>query len=731
MDPSPIGLKITNSATKGISKGTEGAEDIILMTPSDFKSYYQDQFRSPRIMKSGSFISIQEPTFGYMVIKSSRIVLGLDKNEWEWCLDRLHHSIHEIENLIENKMGKVEIILLSKLISSQNNNNLNQYKDLTKSKFQKSAEFGLQMRIRSFIRRSISFESELRTEGYLKESKENGMSASIDMDMDGLNESSKRSTSLELPNMCSIADIEFTLKEMKVSKRYLLGFDHSTRVTNNEKYFCALDIDPETTLIIYFRTVSMISDKSELNKSQLQLYAYNITISKRSFGKKYSEHHRIICKSGFYKNIQAREMNEQANASIYRFNIMVKDDMKLTVGHRTGGPTQSMLFVHGANRLANINQKSQNFYIARNWDEGYGEIMRNRNQKVTFATLEDDTSKQELEWEKELEKMGKGVLNLQEKVQLERVSRSNRSLRDIIKNRSSCMILQEAVKKLDPRLQSSILDRVFSSCVPILSELACSIYGNFLIQLILPKLDTNQRVVLLHRLRSEFEFICCDQKGIFFLQTFIENLGSEQERDLFFSCLCISLRTTIRNPNAGFVYKRVVETFEKRLVQKMWDLIHPHLLEIGCDKYGICIIKFIMGKFEDDREIFREIVKGFLHHMMKGRQNSHFNFGIQHIIEVVYQNYWELPEFEMLLKTFLRSDQRLKVRSMSVVQTILLCLGYEKKSFVEKEIYPNLLNLFSSPLTNQETDLINSARRSNPRLTPYVRILTNIMKRDI
>lgn len=198
---------------------------------------------------------------------------------------------------------------------------------------------------------------------------------------------------------------------------------------------------------------------------------------------------------------------------------------------------------------------------------------------------------------------------------------------------------------------------------------------------------------------------------------------SDDEQELFFQCLLYNIRDLAKNPEARFVFKKTVQTFKPEYARRIFENIKPIFLEIACDKYGICVIKFLIKQFETDRLFIEDIAAEFMKTISKGKANSHFNFGLHHLLEVVNLNRWQIEEVESLIKFFFYRETRARIRSRAVAQTVLYSLDYFRSEFVDNFIIPKVGRVFSCPLNEQESELLTSIARSDKGLAVLVRRL--------
>ena len=555
-------------------------------------------------------------------------------------------------------------------------------------------------------------------------------------------------SSLELPALLSILDIEFTLKEMKVSKRYLQGFTWLTKVSIDDRFFCTLDIDTHTTITIQYKAIEF----GESVLRPLRILVSDISIStteERIENPKPCQSMKNQPKSrrnewfvGFYDSIQKgssyskyQKSNEsnKVNPNInYRMNVLLELADKNQVPHYK--------LIEGDSKPSILMEATPEKQIERNLypDFGYcvfksqirhlglGEV--SSRSEIPFH-LKVEAKPLEGNWKRELRKTPSDWMNVYEKLQLTRIIKKPETLLNTVESWSCCLVLQSALKKLDPQILHPITtNEIFKIYLPIITKLSCNPSGNFTIQLLIKKLNVTQRLLILNRIKDDFVELICNPKGIYVLQVLIDLLENNVEKGLFFSCLFASIQTTIKNPQAGFVYQKIIRVLDESYIRILWNRIEPHLLEICCQKFGVCVVKLLMDRLGSNREAFREMVKRLIPLVSKGKRNSYFNFGIQHLIETAEEKDWEVPEIEEILSIYFSPQQSLgKIKSYSIVRTILMTLKFQRAEFLQLEVYPRIPKLFSSPLTDQEARLLDSTKLIYPSLNHELSLIISMI----
>lgn len=282
------------------------------------------------------------------------------------------------------------------------------------------------------------------------------------------------------------------------------------------------------------------------------------------------------------------------------------------------------------------------------------------------------------------------------------------------KDRDSCLALQNVVRNLDKETHNEIISVFFQLIRPRILEVASGTYGNFLVQILISKLTSDHRKVILTQSAEEITLLSLDSTGIFCVQALFDSLETPEEYQLFFKIINNNLNTFVKDHNAGFVLKKVIQNSPLQYVKKFQTYIRPLFLHFACDKSGICVIKFIIGRYESDLANFESIAQDFMIFTKKGKSNSQFNFGLHHIIEVANARKWRMASINEIIREFYEADSKFKIRSKSILQTIKLTIWYHDTQFVEDFVRPAIYARLSKPFSQNEIDVICEASQRWP-----------------
>lgn len=509
---------------------------------------------------------------------------------------------------------------------------------------------------------------------------------------------------IRFPENCCILSIRLARKQASWSFECLLWFMEQ-RVRGKKVYFCSVKLDLHTKVNLFFLPEeSSKLDKQKAPDADLNLILSNIeviigsTILNSGRNEKYE----------FYSSIKKSKLNESEHN--YRFNgSNAPRQMAEQNAHR---PPDLL------NRPPPQMQTLMDFSMPRIVQQSLG--MRSYNhensQKELFDSRFNLTQAESTVWKSSVSCLFENIQangSMATSIPSE-ILFSSEEMLQTSNDRAKCMALQNVVKMLDSENDTVIISMLMRSILPNLVIIACGVYGNFLIQILTTKLSVVQRKQLILTSTKELAFLCLDTKGIFCVQTLVDHLEQIDEYELFFKIFENHLDSLIKDGQAGFVLKKTVQTFPLEYTGRLLDLIKPRLLEYASDKYGICVIKFIIKRYESDIKLFSHIVREFSIHAWKGKLNSHFNFGLQHLIEIANQNRWYIADLEDIMACFFTYEAKTKIRSKAVAQTIKQIYNYHSHEFLSNRVMPLLLNQFELPLTHNEIDLLATAKKRWP-----------------
>lgn len=517
---------------------------------------------------------------------------------------------------------------------------------------------------------------------------------------------------IRFPENCCILSIRLTRKQTSTSFECLLWFMEQT-VRGKKLYFCSVKLDLHTKVNLFF----MPGESSKLDKHKdagpdmnLILSKIEVTIGSTTVNRGRQE------KNEFYSSIKKSKLNDSEDN--YRFNG--SDAPRQMAEQNAHRPADAV------NIPPQLKPIAMEFSMPRIVQQSLGMLLYNHenSQKELFdsrfnLTQADSTAlKSSIScFFENIQANGSMATSIPSGILF-----SSEEMLQTSNDRAKCMALQNVVKMLDPENDTVIISMLMRSILPNLAVIACGLYGNFLVQILTTKLSVVQRKQLMLTSSKELAFLCLDTKGIFCVQTLVDHLDQIDEYELFFKIFENHFDSLIKDDQAGFVLKKTVQTFPLEYTGRLLDLIKPRFLEYTSDKYGICVIKFIIKRYESDIKLFSQIVREFSIHAWKGKLNSHFNFGLQHLIEIANQNRWYIADLQDIMACFFTYEAKTKIRSKAVAQTMKQIYNYHSHEFLSNRVMSLLLNQFELPLTHNEIDLLAAAKKRWPEWSDLQRI---------
>jgi hypothetical protein len=553
---------------------------------------------------------------------------------------------------------------------------------------------------------------------------------------------------ISLPTPCVFLDASVSLRRVKKSCKRLLW--SSSDLASNQLQYAVIALDSDSCLLLSFISALSPSPSPDAHQRLALQLERACLITNTDVAIQYQR----CCSNELFDQLFSKPIAFRAEKN-YRFNMSCPHAIfQVSVGSsKFGSPERSPVqqfalqthlgvSIKAQERLSRLPPNRLRMIDSPDWlspseggqdsDLQQAELMKGNEtlSALDFHQKLPQTGDQ-ISLGQELSDLAeKRFLNKKELELLSQVLFGMNRLRLVSSCKSDCMVLQEALRKLEPRHQPQIIHQVLERAVESMSDVSCSVYGNFLMQIMISKLTQDQRVQMLHGLVPTFEEIACHPKGIFCLQFLIDQLQSSHEVDTLLLCIAPSIYHTIKNPQAGFVFKKAVQVLDEGFSSRLWQLIRRSLADVCCDKYGICVVKFIISKFDKSYDRFAVIVKDFNKIVSKCKLNSHFNFGMQHLIEVANKQSWQLEEMEDMLSSYFSEENRIKIRSVSVAYTIVLILTYHRKIFVDSILRKHLKPPVSRMLTPQETRIFTNLEEAYPHLKSFVTLLKMMTKRQ-
>ena len=292
--------------------------------------------------------------------------------------------------------------------------------------------------------------------------------------------------------------------------------------------------------------------------------------------------------------------------------------------------------------------------------------------------------------------------------------------------RESCFTLQNQAETLHQVRHRELTNALLETALPNFRTLACSIYGNFFIQILLRKADGQTISSIVERVPNLINTLSSDKVGVFTIQKIIAKLETKEQHQSFLAKLQqSSLVKLSMEALPTFMFKKVLSTFPgHETASLLLQSLRPSFLTVASDKHGICVIKLILSTLEDSLGGYLSVLQEFLQHLEQGKHNSHFNFGIHHLLETAYSRGYLVAGVERLVQAYLSpTEGRLRLRSRAVLQTLLMLLEYPIPEFRRNAVLPALRKAFPRPATPQELVLLEETAVSHRETADRIKLI--------
>lgn len=526
-----------------------------------------------------------------------------------------------------------------------------------------------------------------------------------------LDKDSRNDQVIYFPENCCVVSLMLSRKGNNRSFSCLVWLMEK-KYKGKKAYFCTIKVDMQTKINLFFVPLGDFGhdpprNPSTMNNNNMVLALCMIEISIGS-NPIYHDHHQ----NEFIASIKRSKLDESEDN--YRFNIENWEERPINnniqqapeLEEHIPGPMNAYIEVPGNGETQHQENKLKSLPDKVEKENADLPINLNRTENMAKRTNSGFI-------------LGKNLASSDNRISRSvppTVIFSAQAILDNCLDRIKCLELQSVVKMMDPVLDHKTINMLLQSILPNLVIIARGVYGNFLVQILISKLSAVQRKQLMITSSKQIAMMCLDKKGIFCAQMLVDHLDQHEDFELFFEILENHIDSLIRDDQACFVLKKTVQNFPLEYIHRMLKLISKNFVEYASDKYGICVIKFIIKRYEKDYGLFSHIVKEFCMHVPKGKLNSHFNFGLQHLIEVANQKYWNLKDLNEIMICFFSLDVKCRIRSKALVQTIKLIYNYHNHEFVSNSIKPLVLRHFDAPLTHNEAELLKAAQMKWPKL---------------
>lgn len=156
----------------------------------------------------------------------------------------------------------------------------------------------------------------------------------------------------------------------------------------------------------------------------------------------------------------------------------------------------------------------------------------------------------------------------------------------LCKDQHGCRFLQKQLD-LDEKNTTPIFEETKSHVV----ELMIDPFGNYLVQKLLEKVNSEERTTLVKNASSEFVSIALDPHGTRALQKLVERIDSQEEAKIIVEALTADVVLLSRDLNGNHVIQKCLQRLTSDDSQFIFDAANEKCLEIATHRHGCCVLQ--------------------------------------------------------------------------------------------------------------------------------------------
>ena len=162
---------------------------------------------------------------------------------------------------------------------------------------------------------------------------------------------------------------------------------------------------------------------------------------------------------------------------------------------------------------------------------------------------------------------------------------------NIIKNQKGSKIFQKYLKST----HCDILHQIFLELKPNLEEIITDFYANYFCKRFFTYLNQKDRIDFLLVIEKSMVKLSSDSIGTYPIQTIIEHVGSQNEKNIIINALKDNIKELSLDPFGSHVIEKLLSCFEEEYVGFIYNYIVDNFLELAYNNNGICVVKKILS----------------------------------------------------------------------------------------------------------------------------------------
>ena len=160
-------------------------------------------------------------------------------------------------------------------------------------------------------------------------------------------------------------------------------------------------------------------------------------------------------------------------------------------------------------------------------------------------------------------------------------------------------------------------------------------YANYFCKKFYKFLNISDRIEFLNKIKDSIVRYSCDSIGTYPLQTIIENMSSNIEKNIIILSIKDHIERLVYDSFGSHVIEKIITYIDEEDIPFLYSYISDNFLKMAYNINGICIIKKILS-FTEKIHLQNKIKKIIVDNAFELIQHSYGNFVVQKVVE-----YWK------------------------------------------------------------------------------------------
>lgn len=199
----------------------------------------------------------------------------------------------------------------------------------------------------------------------------------------------------------------------------------------------------------------------------------------------------------------------------------------------------------------------------------------------------------------------------------------------IIKNHKGSKLFQKYFKSFQ---SDEIIHLLYLEICPNLEEFITDPYANYFCKKFFSFLNQKDRIDFLKKIEKSIIKYSCDSIGTYPIQTIIESLISNFEKNIIISSIKNNIEVLIYDPFGCHVLEKILTFIEEEYISFIYLYIFQNFLKLAYNSNGICTIKKLL-ELTPEHYLHNKIKNIIIENAYDLIQHPYGNFVIQGIVE--------------------------------------------------------------------------------------------------